>query len=252
MKVKVLARRGFTLIELLVVIAIIAILIGLLLPAVQKVRDAAARTKCLNNLKQIGLALHNYESAQQRFPPFGIYPVKGTSADTYSVHARILPYIEQDNLYALVNLNAPAISQPTVVAQRIAIYMCPSEQEDHARISPTLTRYPLNYGANLGTWFVWDPNTGLTGNGAFRMNKGLKATDFPDGMSNTLGFAEVKAYGNYLLGSGLPPNTPPPATPADVLALGGSLKTAISHTGWTEGQTFQTGLTCASRRTSTW
>jgi prepilin-type N-terminal cleavage/methylation domain-containing protein/prepilin-type processing-associated H-X9-DG protein len=236
-------HRGFTLIELLVVIAIIAVLIGLLLPAVQKAREAAARIKCLNNLKQIGLAVHNYETANQKFPPAGVYPVGQTSPDTYSIHARILPYIEQANIYALVDLNAPAISQPTVVAQRIAMYMCPVELRDEPRVSPTLTRYPLCYAANVGTWFVYDPNTGTGGNGAFPMNKGLKATQYPDGLSNTIGFAEVKAYGSYLLGTGLPPNTPPPATPAQQLALGGSLKSEISHTGWTEGQTFQTGVT---------
>src|SRR3982750_4184097 len=82
-------RRGFTLIELLVVIAI---LIGLLLPAVQKVREAASRTKCQNNLKQIGLALHNYEGVYQKFPPAGVYQANW-SGDAWSVHSRILPYI---------------------------------------------------------------------------------------------------------------------------------------------------------------
>src|SRR5436189_2686354 len=163
------SRAAFTLIELLVVIAIIAVLIGLLLPAVQKVRDAANRMKCQNNLKQIGLALHNYESANGLFPPNGVYPAKATQADSYSALARILPYVEQSNLYQLVDLNAPANTQNAVTSQRIPIYLCPSETRDRAKPptgSQTITRYPLNYAAAEGTWLVWNPTVGQVGDGA--------------------------------------------------------------------------------------
>src|SRR5262245_11921467 len=110
-------RRGFTLIELLVVIAIIAILIALLLPAVQQAREAARRTKCKNNLKQLGLALHNYLDANLVFPPLcGIGPGDGGK---WSAWARILPYIDQSTTYNMANLNVN-YSNATVWANGIS------------------------------------------------------------------------------------------------------------------------------------
>jgi prepilin-type N-terminal cleavage/methylation domain-containing protein len=105
-------RRGFTLIELLVVIAIIAVLIGLLLPAVQKVREAASRAQCINNLKQLGLALHNYADANTRFPD------ERTGASYYTV---TLPYIEQEALYRVV-------FQDHGDPQPVKVFLCPSRR----------------------------------------------------------------------------------------------------------------------------
>ena len=249
-------RPAFTLIELLVVIAIIAILIGLLLPAVQKVREAAARIKCANNLKQIGLALHNYENANGKFVPAGIIPAAVSSGDAWSHLTRILPYIEQANTYAQVDFTLAANVQDAVTRQRIAIFLCPSEVKDEMKAATSTTgpgainRYPSNYAANVGTWMVWDPNSGRGGDGAITYtsvpNGGNKVGEFTDGTSNTIGYAEVKAY-TYLLktNASLPVNTPIPApTAAAVLALGGTLgSTPSGHTSWTEAQTFHNGFT---------
>jgi prepilin-type N-terminal cleavage/methylation domain-containing protein len=118
-------RNGFTLIELLVVIAVIATLIGLLLPAVQKARESASRTKCQNNLKQIALAANLYESAHRRQPPSRL---EGESQTWAWI---ILPYLEQENLYRKWDVNTPiyGLKDPGILKATLPTYYCPSRRD---------------------------------------------------------------------------------------------------------------------------
>jgi prepilin-type N-terminal cleavage/methylation domain-containing protein/prepilin-type processing-associated H-X9-DG protein len=202
-------RAGFTLIELLVVIAIIAILIGLLLPAVQKVRDAAARMQCQNNLKQVGLAAHNFHDTYQRFPAainipgeekFG-WPGAPDPTRWYGLHMALFPFYEQDNLRRnlvdnvanpqYVNCKGPN----SVGAQVVKILVCPS---DSAMPSPPVGTYGTyyfgltSYGGCSGTFKTntSPPAPGVLPNGIFFMNSAVTIPGITDGTSNTLLFGE--------------------------------------------------------------
>jgi prepilin-type N-terminal cleavage/methylation domain-containing protein/prepilin-type processing-associated H-X9-DG protein len=196
-------RHAFTLIELLVVIAIIAILIGLLVPAVQVVREAASRTQCMNNLKQIGLALHGYHDANRRFPPgyFAAGPHVNGATDTapgWGWAAYILPYLEQKNLYAQLNLSQPIQSSPG--AQTVVqLYLCPSDLVASGPFAvvdssgnPVCLTAPSSYVAYCGGT---DRTTAATGTGVFYRNSRTRVSDITDGTSNTLLVGE-RAWAN--------------------------------------------------------
>jgi prepilin-type N-terminal cleavage/methylation domain-containing protein len=201
-------RPAFTLIELLVVIAIIAILIGLLLPAVQKVREAAARMSSSNNLKQLGLALHNYESAQQKLP--GMTAASGTNGNSFgwSVHAQLLPYIEQENLGRQIDFTQPLfvgvfptssfqlnpLFQPTA-ATPVKTFLCPADGQNPLITTNSgggthaATSYAVCMGSGLGGPGGGTPNgmdTRFPSDGMFHYGPGYRITEVSDGTSNTM------------------------------------------------------------------
>lgn len=184
-------RSAFTLIELLVVIAIIAILIALLVPAVQKVRDAAARTQCLNNLKQIGLAMHSRHDTHKKLPP-------GRDSLNFSAHSYLLAYLDQENASKLIDFTVSynAAANATARGTEITVFLCPSESN---RTNLPTGIAGTSYRANQGCGILWglpptntsNSNYGMPApNGPFYLNSETRLVDITDGTSNTAAFSE--------------------------------------------------------------
>ncbi len=223
-------RRGFTLIELLVVIAIIAVLIALLLPAVQAAREAARRAQCVNNLKQIGLGLHNYHQTHNNFPMGGTMSPRGFGYNipyddwaVWSAQALMLPFMEQTPLYNAANFSyapegggdrADAINS-TVYNTNLNIYLCPSDGQagkacnnSYMSCYGTTTQMPEYYPG--GQWSGWNPPiVGSTGLFAVWISYGI--SDCIDGTSNTIAYSEAIAgnnqngNGSFYIGNGMMP-----------------------------------------------
>ena len=228
--------RGFTLIELLVVIAIIAVLIALLLPAVQAAREAARRAQCTNNMKQIGLALHNYHSTNDCFPPGATsvwVPELNAYSNTgsFSVHARVLGYLEQQPLYSAMNFNLSQQQSAyglwglsTVMGTRLNMFLCPSSPPPSWNMvwsNPPvsgMTAPGNNYFASWGSTLEWTTSYTMSpANGPFfylnpsggRPVTGIR--DITDGTSNTI------AFGEWQVGDDNPSHL---SIPSDIVFLG--------------------------------
>jgi prepilin-type N-terminal cleavage/methylation domain-containing protein len=215
---RVSVRRGFTLIELLVVIAIIAVLVALLLPAVQQAREAARRTQCRNNLKQVGLALHNYHDVHSAFPPGwvgvtnGIHDIEGTNGLAWGVH--LLPYLDQAPLYNQFNFSLDILNpvHDPLRIQVLPVFRCPSDvgaatwniEEEGSPGTILAALSTANYVGAFGTTELEDCESGAglvngqcRGNGSFFHNSRVRLRDYTDGASNTFVCGERATPAGY-------------------------------------------------------
>lgn len=255
-----LRRSAFTLVELLVVITIIAILMAILLPAVQMAREASRRSQCSNNMRQLGLAIMSYESMLKMLPPSIVLRGTGNTVvwdGGWSIHARILPHLEQSATYTLANfsINKEDPANQTAIGRNLAIFLCPSEINREVSLHDYGNSGISSYGWCMGDWFVWGGFSGPENRTTFGPNRCRRLSAITDGTSQTMFASEVKTYQQTYICDNVglslirtPGNVPPPtANPLQVAPeyLGGCRMNLLGHTEWSDGNAHASGYTTA-------
>lgn len=275
-------RKAFTLVELLVVIAVIGILAAMLLPALSAVQEAAKRTQCSSNLRQLGVALIAYASTNDVLPPGSIAYYSKGSLDfrRWSVHSKLLTYLEQSSIRADIDYSQRPEWQGNTTAtyQSVSIFLCPSDpksstgrKDDYIDLNGNTVGssidFGTNYGAVMGDWYVWGgigTNVSVLNvppRSAFYVNSATRMTDIYDGVSRTMLMAEVKTFQSLIrdcqtgaFGLSFIQNAYQyPETSADFKTLSSSNPYASgcdvqiegSHTQWFDGSVHHTGVTTA-------
>jgi prepilin-type N-terminal cleavage/methylation domain-containing protein/prepilin-type processing-associated H-X9-DG protein len=259
---------AFTLVELLVAMAIIGLLIALLLPAVQRAREAAHRTQCRNNMKQLGLALHNYSEVFTTLPPAVVIADVGGRLQFggWSVTGRLLPFLEGSAGYNAINFHFSYDHSTNITTAQVNLetMLCPSDPN----VAPYLHSFGLagvsDYGWNMGDWYVWGGASpvglrfGDRPRSPFYVNSSVRDRDFLDGLSHSFVAAEVKARQSYFrdcrdLSARLTPSLYPapgddPYTVAPEYVSGAGCNATLrdsGHTEWMDGHVHQSGVTTA-------
>ena len=245
------SRRAFTLVELLVVIAIIGILIAMLLPAVQQVRESARRTQCSSRLRQLALTVLHYESSQMQFPTsFDLEPGE-IRRGSWSIHAKLLPLMEQSAVEAKIDFDTDWHEQIETGVHSFGapILSCPSDIHEGNRIRDgERWVHSTSYGFNMGTWFIFDPVSRATGNGVFRVAQPTTHSAIRDGLSNTICATDVKAFTSYIRNASqfddsLPVDENHFLGASAELKLGLGVQDNTGHSVWTDGRVHHAGMT---------
>ena len=247
-------------------IAIIGILIALLLPAVQAAREAARRSSCLNQLHQLAVAMHNFENTNGAFPPAMLFAQETIGAQIedfrWSAQARALPFLEEGNLFDNIDFDVnysflgadgtvyenedDALQAGLLRASRVSVLLCPSEVRQEVRTNSAgfAIDWPINYAVNRGVWVAFDPTGSRRSQGVFEVDRSASLARITDGLSNTLMFAEVRAYTSYHREGTHDDVTLPTANEVCGLPNDGSeTPRTTGHSEWVDGRVHQSGFT---------